>query len=150
MILQFIHNLLEWPSNMQRTKEICERFVKEVLAIRFVVLGGHQRSCNLLGERCECFSLYSSKVLIKFLSFSREHIYDLFDRWNHVKLCVGFLYFRISSSFFFLLVAHRSCVAPLHRPSGWLWEQFVSQQLVSEQRQREDVCNQVRYAEVSW
>ena len=47
--------------------------------------------------------------LLKFFPFSRECTHDLFDRCNHVKLCVGFLYFDISS--LFLLVAHRSCVA---------------------------------------
>jgi len=49
---------------------------------------------------CECFSLYFFKVLIKFFPFSRGHTHDLFDRWNHVKLYVGFLYFGISYLFF--------------------------------------------------
>ena len=45
-----------------------------------------------------CTPLKFNKVS---LLFSRGRTHDLFDWWNHVILCVGFLYFGISSSFFF-------------------------------------------------
>ena len=47
--------------------------------------------------------MYSSKILVRFLPFSRRRAHDLFNWWNHVKLCVGFLYFEISYLFFFTL-----------------------------------------------
>ena len=39
-----------------------ERFVREVLTIKVRCSRRPQKACNLLSERCECFSLYSSKV----------------------------------------------------------------------------------------
>ena len=51
-----------------------------------------------------CTSLKFNKICP---FFSRGRTHDLFDRWNHVKLCVGFLCFIIFSSP--LLVARRSC-----------------------------------------
>jgi len=84
------------------------------------------------------------------LPFSRGRIHDLFDQWNRVKLCVGFLYFRISYLFFLSLpddpvfLLHRSATTSIKA------YQHVLQQLVSEQGQREDVCNQVRYSIIQW
>ena len=47
------------------------------------------------------FLIVLPQSLIKFLPFSCGRTHDLFDRWNHVKLCVDFLYFRNFSSFSF-------------------------------------------------
>ena len=40
---------------------------------------------------------------LQILTFSRGRTHDLFDRWNHVKLCLGFLFFGITHLFFLLL-----------------------------------------------
>ena len=81
---------------------------------------GPQRACNLLSERCKYFLLYSPKFN-KVPHLFPVDTHNLLDQWNHVKLCVGFLYFRISSFFFFLLVARRSFVDSAVSLQDWSW-----------------------------
>ena len=75
------------------------RFEREILAIRICYLGGHQKACNLLSKKCKCFLLYSPKFNKVSPPFSRGCTHDMFDQWNHVKLCDVFLYFEISYLF---------------------------------------------------
>ena len=82
--------------------------------------------------------------------FSRGRTHDLFDRWNHVILCVGFYTSDYFLPSLFLLVARRSCVASAASPRRVVLGAICSQQLVSEQGQIENVCDQVRYLEVRW
>jgi len=98
-----INNPLEWLS-MCYSIITKKRDAWEVLAIRVRCSRQTSKGFNLLSKMCECFSLHSSKVLIKVLPHPPVNVHTIcLDQWNHNKLCVGFFYYEISYIFFFIL-----------------------------------------------
>ena len=121
MVLWSISNPLGWLSmynNELRIPKMCnsrkksERFIRKAVAIRVLCSRRPSKGLQSSQREVQVFLIVLSQSLIKFLHFSRGRVHDLFDRWNHIKLCVDFLYIKISyllSSFYCSMIISFYC-----------------------------------------